>query len=113
MTYIYGIGRTTAKQLCETTGVSPTAKIQDLTEEELDKLAQGQLTSEAQLEKADQVSELLSQEGSERLQDLLQRLEEGQNQVSPDEVARVMDEVARNQKDMARRLDAAGCRERS
>ena len=38
LTYIYGIGRTTAKQLCETTGVSPTAKIQDLTEEELDKL---------------------------------------------------------------------------
>ena len=38
LTYIYGIGRTTAKQLCETTGVSPTAKIQDLSEEELDKL---------------------------------------------------------------------------
>jgi small subunit ribosomal protein S13 len=38
LTYIYGIGRTTAKQLCATTGVSPTAKVQDLTEEELDKL---------------------------------------------------------------------------
>ncbi|MBO6558536.1 MAG: 30S ribosomal protein S13 [Pseudomonadales bacterium] len=38
LTYIYGIGRTTAQQLCETTGVSPTAKIQDLTEEDLDKL---------------------------------------------------------------------------
>lgn len=38
LTYIYGIGRTTAKRLCATTGVSPTAKVQDLTEEELDKL---------------------------------------------------------------------------
>jgi small subunit ribosomal protein S13 len=38
LTYIYGVGRTTAKQLCATTGVSPTAKVQDLTEEELDKL---------------------------------------------------------------------------
>jgi len=38
LTYIYGIGRTTAKQLCAATGVSPTAKVQDLTEEELDKL---------------------------------------------------------------------------
>ena len=38
LTYIYGIGRTTAKQLCESTGVSPDAKVQDLTEEELDKL---------------------------------------------------------------------------
>ena len=38
LTYIFGIGRTTAKQLCEVTGVSPTVKVQDLTEEELDKL---------------------------------------------------------------------------
>ena len=38
LTYIYGIGRTTAKQLCETTGVSPAVKVQDLSEEELDKL---------------------------------------------------------------------------
>ncbi len=38
LTYVYGIGRTTAKKLCEVTGVSPTAKIQDLTDEELDKL---------------------------------------------------------------------------
>ena len=38
LTYIDGIGRTLARQLCDTTGVNPTAKIQDLTEEELDKL---------------------------------------------------------------------------
>ena len=38
LTYIYGIGRTTARDLCEQTGVSHNAKVQDLTEEELDKL---------------------------------------------------------------------------
>lgn len=38
LTYIFGIGRTTAKQLCEATGVNPSVKVQNLTEEELDKL---------------------------------------------------------------------------
>ena len=38
LTYIYGIGRTTAKQLCETTGVNPSTKVLDLSEDELDKL---------------------------------------------------------------------------
>ena len=38
LTSIFGIGRTTAKQLCDATGVSPTVKVQDLTEDELDKL---------------------------------------------------------------------------
>ena len=38
LTYIFGIGRTTAKQLCEATGVSPSAKVQDLSEDELNKL---------------------------------------------------------------------------
>jgi small subunit ribosomal protein S13 len=38
LTYIYGIGRHTARNLCEATGVSPTAKIQDLTEDDLDRL---------------------------------------------------------------------------
>lgn len=38
LTYIYGIGRQTAKDLCEQTGVSYDTRVQDLTEEELDKL---------------------------------------------------------------------------
>ena len=38
LTYIFGIGRTTAKALCEATGVSPSAKVQDLSEDQLDKL---------------------------------------------------------------------------
>ena len=57
LTYIYGIGRTTAKNLCSKTGVSPTAKVQDLSEEELDKLraeianlnVEGDLRREVQL----------------------------------------------------------------
>ena len=32
LTYIYGIGATTAKQVCETTGVDPTIRVKDLTD---------------------------------------------------------------------------------
>lgn len=58
LTYIYGIGRTTAKQLCDTTGVNPTAKIQDLTEEELDKLRNeiGKMTVEGDLRRENQLN---------------------------------------------------------
>ena len=38
LTYIYGIGRTTAKGLCEATGVAQDAKIGDLNDEQLDAL---------------------------------------------------------------------------
>ena len=38
LTYIYGVGRTTAKSLCETVGVATDAKIGDLSEEQLDSL---------------------------------------------------------------------------
>lgn len=38
LTYIYGIGRTTAKGLCVSTGVAEDAKIGDLTEQQLDLL---------------------------------------------------------------------------
>lgn len=38
LTYIYGIGRTRAKQICDATGVAPHTKVGDLTEEELDRL---------------------------------------------------------------------------
>ncbi|HCS27536.1 MAG TPA: 30S ribosomal protein S13 [Spongiibacteraceae bacterium] len=38
LTYIYGIGLTTAKSLCTATGVAQDAKIGDLSEEQLDLL---------------------------------------------------------------------------
>jgi small subunit ribosomal protein S13 len=57
LTYIFGIGRTTAQKLCDQTGVSPTAKVSDLTEGELDLLraeitnlpVEGDLRREVQL----------------------------------------------------------------
>lgn len=38
LTYIYGIGRTTAQKLCQGTGISPEIKVKDLSEEQLDQL---------------------------------------------------------------------------
>ena len=38
LTYIFGIGRKTARDLCELTGVEPSVNVRDLTEAELDKL---------------------------------------------------------------------------
>ncbi len=38
LTYIYGIGRTTASKLCEQAGVNPATHVRDLTEDEVTKL---------------------------------------------------------------------------
>lgn len=38
---IYGIGPTRAEQICKATGISPEAKIKDLSEPELDQLRDG------------------------------------------------------------------------
>ncbi len=38
LTYIFGIGRTTAKQVCEACGISPDTRVRDLTEEEVSQL---------------------------------------------------------------------------
>jgi len=38
LTYIYGIGRTTAQNLCKAAGVDPAMKIQDLSDDKLDAL---------------------------------------------------------------------------
>ncbi|MCB8888419.1 30S ribosomal protein S13 [Vreelandella malpeensis] len=38
LTYIFGIGRTRAAHICAAAGVEPTAKIQDLSAEEVDTL---------------------------------------------------------------------------
>ncbi len=51
LTYIFGIGRTTAKALCSKTGVAESAKISSLSEEQLDLLRGeiGKLTVEGDL----------------------------------------------------------------
>lgn len=36
LTYIFGIGRSTALQVCAEAGVDPTVKVRDLTEQDLD-----------------------------------------------------------------------------
>ncbi len=38
LTYIYGVGRTTARKIIEQVGVNPDTRIKDLTEEEINKL---------------------------------------------------------------------------
>jgi small subunit ribosomal protein S13 len=38
LTYIYGIGPTTAARVCEATGVSPDTRVRDLTDEEVARL---------------------------------------------------------------------------
>lgn len=40
LTYIYGIGRKTAQDICASTGVKAATRIQDLNDEDLDKLRQ-------------------------------------------------------------------------
>lgn len=36
LTYVFGIGRTTAKKICATTGIAETTKISELNEEQMD-----------------------------------------------------------------------------
>ncbi|GGO89294.1 30S ribosomal protein S13 [Marinobacterium nitratireducens] len=43
LTYIYGIGRTTAQKICENLGIAPSTKIADLSEEQLDNV-RGEVT---------------------------------------------------------------------
>ena len=38
LTYVYGVGRTTAKKVCEATGISSDTRVRDLTDEEVARL---------------------------------------------------------------------------
>ena len=38
LTYIYGIGRTKSKEVCQATGVNPDTRVRDLTDEEVARL---------------------------------------------------------------------------
>lgn len=38
LTYIYGVGRTSARQICESTGVDCSTRVRDLTDEEVTRL---------------------------------------------------------------------------
>ncbi len=58
LTYIHGIGRKTARDLCDASGVKPTTKIQDLGEDELDNLRAeiAKITVEGDLRRAVQLN---------------------------------------------------------
>ena len=58
ITYIYGIGRTTAKEILKATGINPDVRVKDLTEDDVSKLreyidnnlkVEGELRSEVNL----------------------------------------------------------------
>ena len=83
------------------------ARVAEELRRQMEQLAGGKLTSEAQLERAEQLAELLAPPDASQLAELLEKLEQPGGQVAPDQVAQAMDEVAQAQKDMARRLDAA------
>ena len=38
LTYVFGIGRSTAEQICEATGISESTRTRDLTDEEINKI---------------------------------------------------------------------------
>jgi small subunit ribosomal protein S13 len=38
LTYIYGVGQTAARQICEATGIDPNTRVRDLTDEEVVRL---------------------------------------------------------------------------
>lgn len=51
LTYIFGIGRPTAQNICAATGINPAAKIQDLSDDQIEKLRTevGKMTTEGDL----------------------------------------------------------------
>ena len=38
LTYIFGVGRTTAQKVCEATGIDPNTRVRDLTDEEVSRI---------------------------------------------------------------------------
>ena len=38
LTYIFGIGRSTSKRICESTGLDPNTRVRDLTEDEINRI---------------------------------------------------------------------------
>ena len=69
LTYIYGIGRSTSKNILDNTGVNPDTRIKDLTEAELQLLRDqvSQLTTEGDLRREVQLNiKRLSEIGSYR-----------------------------------------------
>ncbi|WP_108126661.1 30S ribosomal protein S13 [Saccharospirillum mangrovi] len=58
LTYIYGIGRTTAYGICAAVGVEPTTKVKDLSDEKMDEIRNevGKFTVEGDLRREIQMN---------------------------------------------------------
>lgn len=58
LTYIYGIGRPTSRQILEATGVNPDTRVRNLTEDEVQRLREevGKLTTEGDLRREVQLN---------------------------------------------------------
>jgi hypothetical protein len=82
-------------------------RIAEALQQQLDNLASSQLTSEAQLQRADEVAELLQHQQGQDLQDMLEGLEQAGDRMDPGQLADALREAAQAQQDLARRLDAA------
>ena len=58
LTYIYGIGRPTSRQILETTGINPDTRVKNLSEDEVQRLREevGKLTTEGDLRREIQLT---------------------------------------------------------
>ncbi len=58
LTYIFGVGHTTARKLCDASGVEPHARVSDLTEDQVESLRSevGKLTVEGDLRREVQMN---------------------------------------------------------
>ncbi len=83
------------------------SKVAQQLQQDVDKLASSQMASEQMLDRAEEISQLLDQSSSAELDQLMRKMENSEGRLSPEELANAMQEVAKNQKEMARKLDAA------
>ncbi|NDY91123.1 30S ribosomal protein S13 [Ideonella livida] len=58
LTYIYGIGRTTAQKICDAVGIPCSKKVKDLTDSDLEKIREevGKLTIEGDLRREQSIN---------------------------------------------------------
>lgn len=58
LTYLFGVGKTTAQKLCDATGVKPDVKVKDLSDEQLESLRSevGKFTVEGDLRREVQMN---------------------------------------------------------
>ncbi|HPF69152.1 MAG TPA: DUF4175 family protein [Candidatus Krumholzibacteria bacterium] len=83
------------------------ARIGDELRRRLEDLASSQLTSEEQLRRADEVEALLAPPQEGALEDLMRQGAQEGGERDPQQLADALREAARQQQDLARRLDAA------